>query len=219
MIITYLGHSSFKIRGKLGTIVTDPYNSYVGFEFPTASADIVTVSHDHKDHNDAAAVDGTARRDDPFIVTKPGEYEVENVSVFGTPSYHDDSEGAERGPNTIYRLLVDDISICHLGDLGHELTDEQRGEIGAVDILMIPVGGVFTIGPAKAKKIIQRLDPSIVIPMHYRTPAHDQNVFGELSTLDDFLKEYGAEVEPEKKLKLERSKLPEETELVVLQQG
>ncbi len=216
MIITYLGHSSFKIRGKTGTVVTDPFHEYVGFEFPTASADIVTVSHDHKDHNNAAAVDGTARRDVPFVVTRPGDYEVEEVSVFGTPSYHDDNEGAERGNNIIYNLLVDGISICHLGDLGHELTDDQRGAIGTVDILMIPVGGAFTIGPSKAKKVIQSLDPSIIIPMHYKTGEHDEKVFADVGTLDDFLKEYGAEVKPETKLKIEKSKLPEESELVVL---
>lgn len=218
MEITYLGHSSFKLKGKVGTVVTDPYNEYVGFTFPSSSADIVTVSHDHPDHNQVDKVKGTARRDKPFIVTHPGEYEVGGISIFGVPTYHDASQGAERGSNTAFTILIDDIRVCHLGDLGHELSDTQLSQIGPVDVLLCPVGGVFTIDPSLAVKTIHSLDPSYVIPMHYKTPEHKQEVFAEMSTLSDFLNSYGVDVAPETKLNVEKDRLPEETELVTLVQ-
>jgi len=216
MEITSLGQSSFKLKGNSGTVVTDPFDGYIGFNMPCASADIVTVSHDHKDHNNLKSVNGTARRKEPFIVNHPGEYEVEGISVFGVQTAHDDNGGVERGDNTVYSILIDDIKICHLGDLGHQLTQEQIAEIGSVDVLLCPVGGVFTIDPKQAVKTIQALEPSYVVPMHFKTAKHDQNVFGELSTLEDFLKEYGAEVAPEAKLTVTKERLPEETELFVL---
>jgi L-ascorbate metabolism protein UlaG (beta-lactamase superfamily) len=217
MIITYHGHSSFKLKGGEGTVVTDPFHEYVGFEFPNASGDVVTVSHDHQDHNQASVVKGTARSDKPFVIDTPGEYEVGGVSVFGVSTFHDDTQGAERGPNTIFTVLMDDLRVCHLGDLGHELTPEQVSKIGLVDILLCPVGGVFTIDPKTAVRVIKTLEPSIVIPMHYQTASHDKKVFGELASVDEFLKEYGVEAQAEEKLRIERSKLPEETEVVVLQ--
>jgi len=216
MEITYLGHSSFKLKGSGGTVVTDPFDSYVGFNMPSSSADIVTVSHDHKDHNNTKPVGGTARRKKPFVVNHPGEYEVGGISVFGVKTAHDDNGGVERGDNTVYSILIDGVKVCHLGDLGHELTQNQLSEIGSVDVLLCPVGGVFTIDPKMAVKTIQALEPSYIIPMHYKTPEHDTNVFGELNTLEEFLKEYGAEVTPEAKLSTTKERLPEETELVVL---
>lgn len=217
MIITYHGHSMFKLKGKRGTVVMDPYQDSVGFEMPRLSGDIVTVSHQHDDHNAADQISGTARRDDPFIITEPGEYEVGGISVFGTKTYHDDDEGAERGPNTVYTVLVDGIRVCHLGDLGHELTAEQLDSIGVVDILLVPVGDVYTIGPEMAVKTIRAFEPSIAIPMHYRTPEHNQDTFAEVKPLEEFTKEFGVEPDPEEKLDISRSKLSDETELVVLQ--
>lgn len=216
MEITYLGHSSFKLKGKVGTVVTDPFNEYVGFSFPSTSADIVTISHDHPDHNQVDKVKGTARRDKPFVVTHPGEYEVGGISIFGTETYHDASQGAERGANTVYTILLDDIRICHLGDLGHELTETQISRIGPVDVLFCPVGGVFTINPAVAVKTIHALDPSYAIPMHYKTAEHKEEVFGELSNLAEFLNVYGADVTPAAKLNVEKDRLPEEVELATL---
>ncbi len=218
MHINYLGHSCFKIKGKRGTVVCDPYNDYVGFTMSTASADIVTISHDHQDHSDLSKIRGTARRDNPFVINAPGEYEVEGISVFGVPSFHDSSQGAERGENIIYTIFLDGMKVCHLGDLGHLLDDKMISEIGLVDILLVPVGGVFTINPEQAVKVTRSLEPSIVIPMHYKTSAHDEKVFGELATLKDFLQAYGAEVEPEEKLSIKKSQLPEEMELIVLKQ-
>lgn len=219
MIITYHGHSCFKVKGKDATVVMDPFHEYVGFDMPSLSADVVTLSHDHKDHNQASKVSGTARRKNPFIIDTPGEYEVQDVSVFGVKSYHDANQGAERGQNIIFKIYLDELHVCHLGDLGHELDEKTIKEIGAVDILMCPVGGNFTIDPKTAIKVIQSLEPSLVIPMHYKTGSHDEKVFGELATAEEFLKEYGVETQPEEKLNIDRSKLPEETEVVVLQRG
>lgn len=219
MTITYNGHSSFKLKDTTGTVVTDPFSADTGLSFPNVSADIVTVSHDHHDHNQINQVRGTVRRKKPFIIDTPGEYEVADVSVFGVKTYHDDQEGAERGLNTVFTILLDEIRVCHLGDLGHELTPEQVAKIGLVDVLLCPVGGVYTIDPKTAIKAIKALEPSIVIPMHYKTPEHNPKIFGELATVTDFLQEYGVEVSTEDKLNISRSKLPEETEVVVLQRG
>lgn len=219
MNITYLGHSCFKLKGKVGTVVTDPFHSYVGFNLPAVSADIVTISHSHQDHNQVQSVSSSSRRSRPFVIDMAGEYEVGGISVFGTKTYHDSAQGIERGENIAYVIYLDGLRVCHLGDLGHELTVEQRAEIGAVDVLLCPVGGVFTIDPKTAVAVIKSLEPSIVIPMHYKTPLHDEKVFGELATLHDFLVEYGVEVKAEDKLLVEKGRLPEETEVVVLERS
>lgn len=218
MTITYHGHSCFKLKGKRGTAVTDPFGEYVGFSPPSLSADIVTVSHHHPDHDATSKVTGTARRSKPFIIDAAGEYEIGGISVFGVPAFHDNSQGTERGRNTIYTILIDDIRVCHLGDLGHELTEELIDGIGEIDVLMVPVGGVFTLDPTQAVQAIRALEPSIVIPMHFKTEMHKPDLFGELKTLADFLKEYGAEVQPIDKLELDEATLPEEREIVVLNQ-
>lgn len=217
MILTYYGHSCFKIAGATGTVVTDPFSESVGFSLPSLSADMVTVSHDHADHNAVSQIRGTARREKPFIVSTPGEYEVQMISVFGTASWHDETEGAQRGPNTIFTVYLDGLRVCHLGDLGHQLTKTQQEAIGDIDVLLCPVGGQFTIDPEGAIKVIRALEPSIVIPMHYRTPAHESLTFGGMATVENFLTVYGTEVEPVPKLSLSAGKLPEETEVVVLQ--
>lgn len=216
MDITYHGHSAFKLKGNAGTVVTDPFDSYIGFSMPNLSADIVTVSHQHQDHNAVAKVKGTARRNKPFVIEEVGEYEVGGISIFGVKTFHDANGGVERGTNIVFTIVLDDIRVCHLGDLGHELTSDQLSEIGPVDVVLCPVGGVYTIDPATAVKTIHALEPSVCIPMHYKTSQHVDQVFSELSTLDDFIKAYGAEVKPVEKLQLSKNRLPEETELVVL---
>lgn len=216
MEITFYNHSCFKIKGKNGTLVTDPYQASTGLTLPSISADVVTLSHSHDDHNAANKVSGTARRKEPFIVSEPGEYEIAGVSVFGLPSFHDNAKGAERGKNTIFTIFMDDLRVCHLGDLGHELTDELVEEIGTIDALLIPVGGHYTIDAKQAVKIVQQLEPYYVIPMHYRTQKHSA-MFDEVAPLETFLKEYGMSPAPVAKLNIEKSKMPEETELVVLE--
>jgi len=136
--------------------------------------------------------------------------------VFGIPSFHDNVHGAERGLNTIFLIIMDDVRICHLGDLGHELTAGQLEEIGVADVLLCPVGGHFTIDPKRAVSTIQQIEPSYIVPMHYRTEQHNQQ-FAEVQPLESFLKEYGVHPVPQPKLIVEKLKLPEETELIVLE--
>ncbi len=215
MDITLLGHSSFKIRGKNATVVTDPYDAaLVGMKFPKdIEATIVTVSHDHSDHNAVSAVAGS-----PQIINGPGEYDVAGVGIVGIASYHDNEKGKSRGKNTIYRIQIDGLSVVHLGDLGHMLTSDETENLDGVDILMIPVGGVFTIDAIMACAIVHDVDPHIVIPMHYGNSLINQKEFGSLLPLTNFLKEIGKEdVVPQSKLSISKDKLPEQLQVVILQ--
>lgn len=215
MEIKYLGHSSFLLKGKTTTVITDPYDSeMVGLKFPKhLSSDIVTVSHDHKDHNSISEVEGQ-----PFVVSGPGEYEIKGVQIVGLPSFHDKDSGVTRGKNIIYRITIDKINIVHLGDLGHVLKSGVIDELDAVDVLLVPVGGIFTIDSNEAKSLISEVEPSIVIPMHYKHPELNQKNFGELAELSVFLKEIGKEgIVPQPKLVLAKDKLPEEMQVVVLE--
>lgn len=219
MIINYHGHSCFKLRGGVGTVVTDPFSSYVGFDLPSVSADIITVSHDNPAHNNFQAVSGTARRKNPFLINKPGEYEVMGISVFGEKSFQDDQGGSIRGENYIFTVLIDGLRICHLGGLGHVLDEKTISAIGLVDILFLPVGNYLGIDVKTAIKVARSLEPNVVIPMSYKLPGHDEKVFADMNPLEDFLKSYEAEPQSIDKLNIVRSNLPEEMELVVLEQS
>ena len=165
MKVKFLGHSCFVITSNTGTkIMTDPYNT--GEEFKLSeikeSADIVTVSHDHPDHNNTAAIQGNPR------VLK-GSAKLNRIEFMVVQSYHDEAGGKERGGNLIFTFEVDGIKICHLGDLGHQLDDSQLSVIGKVDILIVPVGGGFTIDGAGATEVCKQINPKVIIPMHYKT--------------------------------------------------
>lgn len=218
MDITYLGHSCFKLKGKDAVVVTDPYSKDVGFSMPSVTAEIVTVSHDHTDHNAISLVKGTTRRAEPFVISAPGEYEIAGTSVFGVPSFHDDEMGIKRGKNVMYVIHIDGISIAHLGDLGHGLTDKQLEELDGVDVLLCPVGGMYTIDPKKAVEVIAQIQPSYVIPMHYKTEKHSEATYGAVSSLSDFLSAMGT-LEPRKvdKLSVSLLSMPLETEVIVLE--
>ncbi|MDY7019597.1 MAG: MBL fold metallo-hydrolase [Chloroflexota bacterium] len=169
MRIKWLGHSCFLITSKKGVkIITDPYKAglFRGLSYRRIdeSADIITVSHQHYDHNNSAIIKGN-----PEVLDKSGEFEVKGIEIEGISSFHDDHGGTKRGQNIIFCFTVDGIRLCHLGDLGHELSQEQISRIGEPDIVMVPVGGRFTIGPEGADKVIESLKPIIVIPMHFRT--------------------------------------------------
>ncbi len=205
MDITYLGHSSFRIKTRTHTIVTDPYDSSVGFKFPKQEADLVTISHSHGDHNNLEGVVGYKR-----VFDAPGEYEVGGVSFFGIDSYHDAKKGEERGKNTIFVIETEGVTIVHLGDLGHMLTESQIDEIGTVDILMIPVGGEYTIDSKTAVDVIQAIEPKIVIPMHFKTDAHDAKVFEKLEPVENFVTTSGLKSETLPKLSYKPGDLPEE---------
>lgn len=220
MEITYLGHASFKLKNKNGVVIVDPFAAEsTGLRWGKQAADIVTISHAHADHSAWQNVSGTAQREKPFVIREAGEYEVGGISVFGVESWHDKEEGALRGLNIIFTVLMDGVNICHLGDLAHPLTDEQVARIGEVDVLMSPVGGKFSLNPKEAIEVMNRLEPKYFIPMHYRTAAHNENNFGELEPLSDFLNEYGIAPTPVKKLEVVKERLPEEMEVVIFEQS
>jgi L-ascorbate metabolism protein UlaG (beta-lactamase superfamily) len=218
MEITYIGHSCFKLRGKGATVVTDPFESKsTGLIMPKMAADIVTVSHQHEDHNAVSKVTGTARREKPYVITAPGEYEISGVGVFGWSSFHDDQEGKEHGKNTMYTIMIDRVSVCHLGDLGGPLTNEQVEGLGVIDVLLVPVGGVYTIDTEVAAQVVGQLTPSFVIPMHYRTPVHNAEIFGKLQPVETFFKAMGAEeIAKANSLTVQAGDSREETEVVWL---
>ncbi len=214
MDIIYLGHSSFKISGKTGTVVTDPFDSSMaGFKFPKTSADIVTVSHDHPDHNFVSGVEETKK-----VLDNPGEYEILGISFLGYKSFHDAEQGAARGENTIFVIEMDGFRIAHLGDLGHTLSDELVTDIGNIDVLFIPVGGHFTIGAEDAVKVTRAIEPTFVIPMHFKTAEHTDAAFADLAPVETFVTALGATPERMKKLSIKAGALPtEEMKLVILE--
>lgn len=180
MEIKYLGHASFIITSDEGIkIITDPYvtGGALSYGEIKESADIVTVSHDHADHNNAAAVQGN-----PQVVG--GTAKVKEIEFKGIPCYHDDAGGRLRGKNTILCFEVDGIRVCHLGDLGHQLSEGQVAELGEIDILLIPVGGFYTIDAKLAGQLCDRLKPKVVIPMHYKTAKCAFPIAG----VDEFLR-------------------------------
>jgi len=215
MEILSLGHSSFRIKGKSATIVTDPFlPEFTGLKFPkNISADIITVSHDHNDHNAIHLVEGT-----PFVVHGPGEYEIKGVSIIGFSSDHDTEHGAIRGKNTMYRIEIDGISIVHAGDIGVLPPTKEVESLGDVDILMVPVGGTYTLGPEDAAKFVGEVEPKIVLPMHYQRPGLKPEGFAELRFVTDFLKQMGKEETPvQPKLVVTKDKMPTELSVVVFE--
>ena len=209
MEITWLGHSCFKIKGRQSTVITDPYSPGLGYSLGKPRADIVTVSHQHEGHSFISGIDG-----EPRPVMGPGEYEIDGVLIIGVATFHDDMRGAQRGKNTIYVMDVDEVTVCHLGDLGHVLTAEQVEELGDVDVLLLPVGGVSTINAPTAAEVVRQLEPKVVLPMHYKTAALSR----QLEPVERFLKEIGArEVTAQPKLSLTRTSLPDSTQVFLLE--
>jgi len=208
MDITWLGHSCFLISGKEKTIITDPCHPDLGYCLGELEADIVTLSHFHPGHSYIEAI-----ANDPRLVKSPGEYEIGGTFITGVASFHDNKKGDLRGKNTIYIIEMDDMTLCHLGDLGHPLDPHSIEEIGDVDILFLPVGEVSTISLDTAVEIVRQLEPPIVIPMHYKTEAFT----GNLSPVDNFLNKMrvlGLEAKP--KLSITSSSLPATPQIILL---
>jgi L-ascorbate metabolism protein UlaG (beta-lactamase superfamily) len=207
--ITWLGHSCFRIKGKGVTLLTDPYDESIGYSLGNPEANIVTSSHPHPGHGFTSGVGG-----EPKIVRGPGEYEISNVFITGIATFHDAEKGQERGRNTVYLIEMEDIKLCHLGDLGHPLSAEQVEEIGSVELLMVPVGGFSTIDAVTAAETVRLLQPGIVIPMHFQTEA----VRFQLAPVERFLREMGikAGLAAQPRLSITRAGLSEETQVVVL---
>ncbi|OGK09583.1 hypothetical protein A2767_03160 [Candidatus Roizmanbacteria bacterium RIFCSPHIGHO2_01_FULL_35_10] len=218
MDIKYLGHSSFFIRisppAGGAKLVTDPFDpKTVGLKFPKTEADIVTVSHQHGDHNNSKAVEGS-----PLIIDMPGEYERKGLRVFGFQTYHDKQKGAERGENIVYKFEGDDVSVLHCGDLGLVWDDAFVDQLGDIDVLMVPVGGFYTIDANEAVELIRKIEPSIVIPMHYGHSKLNPQIFAKLSPLEDFLKKIGAESStPVPKLVIKKEELSEEMKVITME--
>ena len=208
MEITWLGHSCFRIKGRHATVITDPYSPDLGYSLGKHTARIVTVSHQHPGHSYVRGIGG-----EPKQVTGPGEYEISGVLIIGIGTYHDAEKGKKRGKNTVYLMEVDEVSVCHLGDLGHVLTSEQVEQIDNVDVLLLPVGGTSTVNAATAAEIVRQLEPNAVVPMHYKTNVLKK----ELAPVDRFLREMGLkEVTSQPKLSFTRASLPPSTQVFLL---
>jgi len=206
--VTWLGHGCFRLRGRGAAVVTDPYPPAIGLKLQRLDADLVTVSHGHENHSYTQAVR------EAYEIRGPGEYEVAGVSVIGISTYHDSEKGAKYGRNTVYVFEIDDIRVCHLGDLGHKLDDAEAETVSSPDVLLVPVGGRATINAAQAAEVVRQLEPRFVVPMHYAIPGLKL----ELDPIDRFLKEMGLTAsEPQPKLSVQKSSGEYDTKVVVLE--
>jgi L-ascorbate metabolism protein UlaG (beta-lactamase superfamily) len=208
MEITWNGYSCFRLKGKNAAVITDPFPPDLGYSLEKQSAQIVTVSHNHPNHAFSQAIGG-----EPMVVSRPGEYEIGGVLIIGLATYHDAENGSALGKNTVFAIEIDDVNICHLGDLGHSLSAHQIEELGNVDVLLVPVGGGSTISASQAAALVRTLEPKIVIPMHYKTLTLTK----QMDSVDKFLKEMGlTEIASQPKITVTKSSLPPTTQVVVL---
>ena len=181
MKIQWCGQACFLLTSKEGTrVLTDPFNKHLGYPVPRYLVEGITVSHNHYDHNYVRAV---PNYQEIPIIREPGNYQVMDISIEGIPVFHDNCQGKERGGNNIFVFQLDGIRVAHLGDLGHTFTSQQLGSLGPIDILLIPLGGTYTIGYQEADIILDQLQPKIAIPMHYKTPT----LRYQLDSLEPFL--------------------------------
>lgn len=185
MKIKWFGHACFYIVSDDGIrILTDPFDRTVGYKIPKVEVDVVTISHFHYDHNYINEIEGDFK-----VIDKVGEYNFKGIEIKGVDTYHDEVKGQKRGKNIVFNIKVDGLYVCHLGDLGHIPDNSQVEEIGIVDILLVPVGGTYTIDASDAVKTVELLNPKVVIPMHYKTPDLKFNLAGP----DWFIEKMGRE--------------------------
>jgi len=215
MKIKWYGHAAFLVTSDEGTkIIIDPYEpgafgGQLSYGKIKDQADIVLTSHDHADHNDTAGLPGT-----PQAVKGSGPRTIKGISVKGVSTYHDPSKGSERGANTVFTIKVNQIQLCHLGDLGHLLSDKELAEIGPVDILLIPVGGFFTIDPKEATRVAEQIKPRVLIPMHFKT----EKCGFSIAPVEDFLKGKTNIKRPKtSEVTFNKATLPKQMEIVVLE--
>ena len=208
--IDWFGHSCFRLREGGVTIITDPYDKGLGYTLPRLRADLITVSHDSPGHSAVTAVKGDLK-----VLRRPGEYEVKGVFITGLQTWRGAGpHGEAREENTVFAFEFDNLTVCHLGGLSKVLTQAQVESLPGIDVLLVPVGDVSALDADKATEVISLLEPKIVIPMHYRTEIGDQ----ELEPLSKFLKEMGVtEHAAQDNLRITRSELPEETQVIVLE--
>lgn len=208
MKITWLGHSTFKIEGEK-MIVIDPHDPSFGALPDGLTADIVTVSHGHHDHNYIAGVEGS-----PEVIDKAGNYDFDNIKIKGLPTFHDGVQGQERGNNIVFIYEIEGLKLAHLGDLGHIFTAEQLNLIGPIDILMIPVGGVYTIDADQAIEIVGQIKPKIVLPMHYKTGNLPASI--QIAPVDGFIQKLGWKVDKVRELEINQSNISSHTDSIIL---
>lgn len=209
MKISWLGHSCFKIKCKEIDLVIDPYSDSIGIKMPKVKADAVLVTHNHDDHNNISAITGN-----PLIINRPGEYEMKGTFIYGKRAYHDNKNGLERGAITIYLIEEAGITVAHLGDFNQDdLVDEQMEFLKNVDVLLVPVGGTYSLNSDGAIKIINEIEPRVIIPMHYKCPG----VKISLDGVDKFINEIGLSPEKLDEFKISKESLPQnDMKLVIL---
>ena len=212
MRIKWLGHASFLITSQSDQrIITDPYHtdSHLFYNPINESAEIVTMSHGHGDHNNVKIIKGS-----PKILAEAGTQKIKGIEIKATPVFHDGTRGSQRGNNLIFCFNVDGLNLCHLGDLGHRLSPHQISEIEPIDVLFIPVGGFFTVDAMEATEIAQSIKPKIIFPMHYKTPKTDYPI----AVVDEFLKDKKDVRRLDiSEIEINKISLPQRTEIIVLQ--
>lgn len=215
MKITYLGHATFLLESGPTAVLIDPYNEKVGYPVPRLTPSVVLVSHEHGDHNHLAMAGGQ-----PKVIRgladgkwQPIKEKVDGVAIASVPTYHDASQGKERGLNTVFIVEAEGLRVVHLGDLGHSLDDAAVGAIGRPDVLMIPVGGHYTIDAVQAREIVNRLKPAIVIPIHYKTEV---NPTSPITTVDDFVAGFRASKQAGHVVSVGKGAVPASTEVWVM---
>ncbi len=208
MEIIWYGHSCFRLRSRAATVVTDPYGKGTGYTLPRVRADVVTVSHDDPYHNHNRGISGK-----PYVVHGPGEYEIKGAFITGIRTYCDRKKGAERGFNTVYVIELEDLRVCHLGDLAHPLSQSQIEALSDVDVLLVPVGGKPTLSASQATEVVTLIEPRIIIPMRYKTPLTTI----KLDPATKFIKAMAMKVpEPVETLQVRATKTPSEPQVVIL---
>jgi L-ascorbate metabolism protein UlaG (beta-lactamase superfamily) len=207
--INWYGHACFRLKDRNLTVVCDPYDKSIGLTLPKLKADIVTISHYAPGHSYAEAIKDTRK-----VFSGPGEYEVEGVFITGIATFHGKNQAGVADPNTVFIFEFPEMTVAHLGDLGHVLTESQVEAIPNIDVLLVPVGGRYTLDAAMAAEVIGIVEPRIVIPMHFRMEGTPQ----QLDPLDRFLKEMGVPApEPIGALRITKAQLPEETQVMVME--
>ncbi len=212
MKISWYGQSCFKIKCKNIEIVIDPYDKNLGLKLPKIKADLALVNHDHYDHNNTKELSGN-----PIIINSPGEYEIKETFIYGQEAYHDNNKGSKLGVITMYLIDDEKVRLAHLSDLGQkELSDKQLDFLDSIDVLLIPIGGKYTLSAPEAVSLIKEIEPRIVIPMHYKISGLKEDLAG----VDEFIKEIGLVPEKTTELKVEQNKLPGgDIKLVILEQS
>ena len=207
MAINGYGQSCFRLESKGVSVLIDPFSKEIDLRAPRLNDNIFLVTHEHYDHNN---VEGTSP--EQFVIRGPGEYEKSGIHFEGILSCHDNAQGTQRGLNTIYLIRMEDMRLCHLGDLGHKLTNEQVEAIGDVDILFIPVGGKYTIDSKEAAEVVKQIEPKVIVPMHYKVDGLNIDIEGP----QKFLKEIGIKPEEVETYRIAAKNLPtEEIKLVM----